>query len=289
MKKNLVICLLLVMAVSVLGLFSTDGNMSFAHDQNMESPKENLIVSVKAKDKQLTQEQLEKRFDQIHSILTKVHTGELTQEKADQILSKMKVYSVGKHTQSDIGILSDKNTAVDLPTPYSYYDDDTGHYYTGAHFFWNNQEWEQDVPSTVGKTRGWWYPMGQDDGFGITFSRPINRVTQTFDVWSESGNRTRYTYPDANSNQYGVVFLEQDKWMIDTNEVLHYNWDSGYMGVYWEPQESGQMSIAQEMAHTWENTGVSITGVGPYSVSWQFTSTSYRWAAETATAELFTP
>lgn len=281
--------LILIMFFSIIGALTS--GFSFAEET-----------------KKLTKQELEIRAQKIDEIFFKVHTGEITLKQANKMLAKMKVYPVRKtknnvfeifndgktlidtniDEQSDVVILSDPQQHITFYKPASYWDSYAGYYYTGAHFFWKNKAWQSDIPSTSGKTRGYWYPMSDYDGFGITFSRSITRVSQTFNVWDDLGGNTSYTSP-SNVSPYGIVFRGQDKWMIDTSGNLHYNWDSGFMGVYWLPQETGLMSISQELAHTWNTSTVSVSSIGPWSIGWNISNYNYGWSIANATPELFTP
>ncbi|MGE5632656.1 MAG: hypothetical protein ACM3TR_16440 [Caulobacteraceae bacterium] len=102
-----------------------------------------------------TEQQLEERFQQIHSVMRKVHEGRLAQEEALKILEKMRVHSIKGQSNktettaaSDLGILSVPDYAIDLPQAFALWDDLTGYYYAGAHFFWNGEAyWKSDFPS----------------------------------------------------------------------------------------------------------------------------------------------
>jgi hypothetical protein len=245
---------------------------------------------------EFTQEQLIDRYNQIHSILQQFHEGKITETQKDTLLDEIKVKKiVGKSKQnnkesSTIGLFSVPDFAIDLPKPFAYYDSTTGYYYADAFFFWNaNTYWEGDFPSTGSWTPYIGYNIGGNDGFGLVFSRPINRVTQSFDVYSDLGNRTSYATPSSASS-YGVGYTKQDTGWVESNRTKHYDWNHGYLGVYFTAQQPGQqMSIWQEMAHTWSSTSVTINGISYVGVSWNYNVSENKWTAVAPEAFLFTP
>ncbi|CEP67460.1 Uncharacterized [Moorella glycerini] len=245
-------------------------------------------------DKDFTQEELEARFQQIHSVMRKVHEKEITHVDALNKLAKIGVFPakgyIRNNNGDEITIQSNPDYAIWLPTAFALKDTETGYWYAGVHFFWKDPAyWQSDFPNPWPAQPGVGVNIGGYDGFGIAFSRGINRVTQTFDVYDTHANRTSYSTP-SKSSSYGVGYTKQDYGYKMSDGTYDYNWDSGYLGIYFTPQEPGQeMSVWQEMAHTWETTSVSITGISYIGISWQFNKLENRWNAVAPYAYVFTP
>ena len=255
----------------------------------------NVHSKASTRTKAYTQEELEARFNQIHAILQEVHEKLVTEDEAIKELAKINVVpekgtNTAKKNGENIIALSNPEYAISLPTLFTFKDEQTGYWYAGAHFFWEDRAyWQADFPSPWPGAPNYGVAIGGSDGFGIVFSQPINRVTQSFDVYDYYGNRTSYSYP-SKASQYGVGFTEQDYGIKSSDGSFNYDWDSGYMGIYFSPQYPGQqMSAWQEMAHTWASTSVYINGISYIGISWQFNTTSNEWTAVAPLAHVFTP
>lgn len=234
-----------------------------------------------------TQEELNTRFQQIHSIMRSVFEKKLTEKEALVQLEKINVYPVqGFHTakptkdaqgNDSIITLSNPDSAIAMDAPFAL-KDYTGYWYVGAQYQWNNPAyWQADFPSPWPAQPGIGVAIGGNDGFGVYTSAPINVSSSTFDSYDRYGNRESYTFATSGSS-YGEAYEKQDFGWKDASGNYHYNWDSGYMGLYFTPQNVGQqMSVWSSLSHTWNTTDVVITGISWAGIAWQPINGSNEW------------
>ncbi|HBV85362.1 MAG TPA: hypothetical protein DEF42_01555 [Desulfosporosinus sp.] len=242
-----------------------------------------------------TKAELDERFQQIHLIIRSLVEEKTTAEEVLVELSKIDVYpgedttleslkSLKSKPQKDsltsdsITPMSNPDYAIDLPKPIVFQDTSTGYMYVGAHFFWESPAyWKADFPNPWPAQPGYGVAIGGNDGFGVYMSQPINRVSNTFDVYDADANRTSYPYASS-SSQYGVGYTKQDYGYKAADGTYGYNWDSGYLGMYFTPVNSGrQMSVYSSLNHTWASTSVSITGISYVGITWQVANPGYNW------------
>lgn len=242
-----------------------------------------------------TKAELDARFQKIHAVMRNLVEEKSTAEEVLAELAKIDVYpgedttieslkSLKAKSKKDIlnsdsiTPLSNPDYAIDLPKPIVFQDTATGYMYVGAHFFWKSSAyWKADFPNPWPGQPGYGVGIGGNDGFGIYMSQPINRVSNTFDVYDADANRT--SYPTASSaSQYGVGYTKQDYGYKAADGTFGYNWDSGFLGMYFTPVNSGrQMSAYSSLNHTWSSTSVSINGISYVGITWQVTNPGYNW------------
>jgi hypothetical protein len=173
----------------------------------------------------------------------------------------------------DIGIMSNEDQCIDLPTLDIFEDvNNPGQYVAGAWFFWNNDLWESDLPFPCPYSGH----MGGKDCFGISFSRPINILSKTFQTWDNGGTRRINSTMAENQSSYGVSFKKYDDY---NNAGILYYWDSGFLSLNFTPQQTGSYAGWQTMGHTWASTDISSISIGSSGISVGFTSTNDEWKA----------
>lgn len=191
---------------------------------------------------------------------------------ADMEANGFKLIST-EQANSSFGINSNEDQCIDLPTAHIFEDyNRPGEYVACAWFFWNNDLWKSDLP--------WPCPysgrMGGKDSFGISFSRPVNILSKSFQTWDNSGTIRINSKIAENQSAYGVSFSKYDEF---NNAGILYYWDSGFISVNFTPQQKGQYVAWQTMGHTWGGTDISSVSIGSSGISINFTASNNRWKA----------
>lgn len=237
-----------------------------------------------------TQEELDARFLKIHSIMRSFVEKKTTDKEVLVELAKIGVHPLGdtsetlkleptnnKGISDSITPMSVPDYAINLLKPVVF-QDRNGYMYVGANFSWNSAAyWKADFPSPWPSPPYYGVAIGGNDGFGVAMNQPINRISSTFDVYDTDANRTSYTVPSS-ASQYGIGYTKQDYGSKLSDGTYDYDWNSGYLGMYFSPVTSGrQMSAWSEMGHTWSTSSVSITGISAYGITWSATNYNYFW------------
>lgn len=182
----------------------------------------------------------------------------------------------------DMNIESDEDQCIDLPTTVIFEDvNNPGQYVACAWFFWNNNLWKGDLPFPCPYSGH----MGGRDCFGISFSRPVNILSKSFQTWDNGGTRRIYSTIAENQSNYGVSFSKYDDY---NNAGILYYWDSGFLSVNFTPQQTGTYAAWQTMGHTWDSTDISSVSIGSSGISITFTSSYSKWRAVAPTSGTYT-
>jgi hypothetical protein len=125
--------------------------------------------------------------------------------------------------------------------------------------------------------------VGGDDGFGIAFSRKVTTVVDySMATWGKTSHYAR-SYSRLHvetANTDGVTYVGQDTaWrnptqMVGPQDYNFYNgslvYDIGNIGC-------GSIQAFSKYGHDWSSTDITGFGVGPWSLSLQWSSSTHRW------------
>lgn len=158
----------------------------------------------------------------------------------------------------------------------------TGDYYASAQFVWNNGStfWKADFPDPWPEEPGFGVNIGGLDGFGLYFSRPIDRISSSFSTLDMSGNRHDIKYPQSYTSS-GIAYVGQDVGFKSGDGSFEYTWHRGIISIYFEPQDDpvGTFSVTPSLTHTWGGTSVRVTGISQWGISWEYVDGSDGWDA----------
>lgn len=181
-----------------------------------------------------------------------------------------------------IGILSNEDTDIDLPSVVLFQDyNNPSRYVACGQFFWNYENWDSDIPSPASYSGS----VGGKDAFGITFSKPVNILSKTFDCWGNDGTPYHSYTVTQHQYSYGCCFEKQD-YYFDYGDT--YSWDSGCLVIYFTPQQTGQYAAWQTLGHTWSSADISSISIGSGGMSVTFTNVNYSWKAVAPTSGTYT-
>lgn len=249
MKKSL-----LLLCVSLIFMFTLTG---FAQANTSESAK------VKA----------EKRLEIFNNIVTdNIHNNSPKKELYNQLKQNgFELVSKEEATNNDQIEINSAKSNVDLPTAQIFRDNNNpSQYVASGLFLWKDHKWDKDIPIPYGSSGN----VGGDDLFGIAFSKKVNILSKNFQTWDNFSIRKINTDYAAEQSSYGVAFEEPDRYF---EQGTKYTWDSGFISVYFTPQQTGQYTAWQTMGHTWSNADISSVSIGAGGISVNFSNSNYSW------------
>lgn len=117
---------------------------------------------------------------------------------------------------------------------------------------------------------------GGRDGFGLALSKSVTNLGTSL-IACSGNNKCSSTLASRSSNSAaGAGYTFQDSWF---NSALS-GWGPAYKGTLtysFRPLSSGCLQAFSKYGHTWASTSVNGVGVGPWSISIQWSTSSSRW------------
>jgi hypothetical protein len=182
-------------------------------------------------------------------------------------------------------------TDVTVPAPQIIFDTCTRSWYVYASYHWNSL-----FPVSQGGDANcpWGNPcaVGGLDGFGLAFNRNVASVrSYLMQTWGTTGFypvSTGRTW-SSDANVYGVTFEGQDKWceQADCN-YRDYSFYHGEIFYSFSPG-CGALQAFSRYGHDWSSTTINGFGVGPWSLSISWSSSSNRWSKASGPSNAVTP
>ncbi|WP_134741031.1 hypothetical protein [Nocardioides sp. 503] len=164
-----------------------------------------------------------------------------------------------------------------MTPPSIYWDRQAARYYAISKWKWVNESYKNDgMSSTCG-----WRNLGGNDGFGTSFNKGLLLTGYSLTVMY-SGGKSWTVANAADANASGVGYRFQDK-------ATRTGCDGSGIGVAINSargqqvisfKKSGKCKTVYGFAkfgHSWDETGINGVGVGPYSVSFQWTKNENSW------------
>ncbi|GAA1370874.1 hypothetical protein GCM10009661_30650 [Catellatospora chokoriensis] len=198
------------------------------------------------------------------------------------IQSRLGLVKVSQPSSGGIEPMSSQGDAT-VSTPTIYYDTQAKYYYASASFSWNNQQTKAD--GSGGNVGGY-------DGFAIRFNKDItNMGTGASFCPGNWGGATPYpgTKPGCvvvqpeDNDDFGSSYKYQDKLNqaycggTDYPSCWIYIGAKGTIVHSFKKSWAGCLQVYSKYGHTWSSTQISGINVSNGSISFDFSSSSYRW------------
>lgn len=139
--------------------------------------------------------------------------------------------------------------------------------------------------------------IGGYDGFGMAFNRSVPSV-ESYLTWT-FGNTSYYPtslgrMQPSDANSTGVSYTGQDKLHADfpngTNgpPAYDYNFMHGWQEIQINDIGCGSFQAFSKYAHTWSDTTFNGFGLGPWSLSVQWTAGNHGWERSSQPSPTYT-
>lgn len=187
--------------------------------------------------------------------------------------------------QSKASILSSAGNFT-ITENYILYDSVVGKYLHHTAGNWTNDNWKSDY--FCGVCFAGWKDLGGTNGYYLaSLHEPINTYNRKFHTllysdWSSSIDWSSSASTYSTSNGFGWEF--QDRVKLEGLTLLvttDFNADR-QLGWYWFDFVNGRpngktISFKVDAGHSWSSTTLSGIGIGPYTFSFAWSSTSNSW------------
>ncbi|MBV6729825.1 hypothetical protein [Nocardioides daeguensis] len=179
-------------------------------------------------------------------------------------------------------VASSAGSAVTVTPPRIYWDNQAARYYAISGWKLSNAI-KNDMPATgLNVTKN----IGGHDGFATSFNASLLLTGYALTYYGDPPFASSANVANASAaNSYGAGYSFQDKGrnvydMAGTGDNFRTNVRSGQEVISFK--KSGTCKSVYGFAsygHTWSSTAVNGVGVGPYSISFQWSTTSNKWTA----------
>lgn len=154
----------------------------------------------------------------------------------------------------------------------------TGYYYY-ANSLWN---WPGDGYAADGlPCPGCTKNNGGYDGYGISLSNNMNMRSYTASMWGKGCKFGTTVLAPSSANQYGASFRFQDKVFFGSacsGNGMDSNARSGSEVVtFWPPSSCKAVQAFAKYGHTFSSTSINSIGIGKWSISIGWSTTSNKW------------
>jgi hypothetical protein len=235
----------------------------------------------------------------IHRAITCLVRSGLTLNQVDQAMEKnYHVQARTHHLNGDLQPFTNTNNGDVNPEPPTFYYDSGEYGGIRGWYVWSFWSWSGSN-AWYGLDResdACWFSnpcaLGGYDGYGISFSRPVQSVRsyemQTWgvtDYYPPSYDRAHV----SDGNTAGATFTGQDEYKQGLAGENDYSFANGI--IYYDVSSIGCGTIQAftKYAHTWDDTGINGIGVGPWSLSVQWANSGANWERASQPSSPVTP
>lgn len=299
-KLNIIICSLAICTGTYFNTFIASAKtVTIPSKEKLDTTTKVYNMYKKNINKNMTNEQLKARQQEIDEELTRLTANNTPIESIEKIMSGKNVYMVQDSTNSTntMTLMSSANSDVTLNKPSIWYDSAADQWAVTGGGSWNNTNWKYDAPALVGNG---WYNVGKNDTVGISIHDTYGDYTGTSCVSGyayvtdhNGRSSSAYTNPSSNDFSHGVYFTFQDQAYWDPSGGSNgYGAFTKYYGDgfactvrYSSNFRNYHGNMTTFYGHTWSSVDVSSVSFGTSGTvpgaTINFTGTTNRWPAYT--------